>query len=119
MSQNQCLKCWSELEVRESSPCFVCGCWLTGEELAKAIVENDFAVYGLTGGDEITLCDLCHIEEVLSKLGNLLKDLDIREEEASAHVRFLNRIDASLTKDKYCTECRMRLSLLKLITRYN
>ena len=114
MSQSQCPKCYAELEVREASPCFVCGCWLNSEELREAVNKNDFAVYGLTDGTEIILCKLCHLEEVLSNQGGLLNDLAIRKEEAEASVRFLDHAEALVTKDKYCTECDKRLSLLKV-----
>jgi len=72
-------------------------------------------VYGLNDGTEVTLCDLCHLEEVLSNQGGLLSDLGIRKEEAEAGVRFLNHAEAFITKDKYCTNCGRRLSLLKVV----
>ena len=115
MNQNQCSKCYGDLEVRETSPCFVCGCWLGEEELQKAISRNNFAIYGLENGTEITLCKLCHLEEVLSNLEGLLDELGIRKEEAEAGIRFLDHAEAIITKDKYCAECNQRLSLLKVI----
>jgi len=115
MNQNQCPKCYSGLEVRETSPCYVCGCWLDAEALQKAIAKNNFAVYGLENGTEVTLCKTCHLEEVISNLGGLLDELGIRKEEAEASVRFLDHAEVCITKDKYCTECAQRLSLLKVV----
>ena len=115
MNQNQCPTCYSDLEVRETSPCYVCGCCLDAEDLQRAIAKDNFSVYGLENGTELTLCKICHLEEVISNLGGLLDELGIRKEEAEASVRFLGHAEASVTKDKYCTECAQRLSLLRVI----
>lgn len=114
MNKNQCPKCYNDFEARETSPCFVCGCWLSGKELKKAISKSDFSVYGLADGSEITLCKFCYVEEILANQGCLLDELGIRKEEAQSGVRFLEHAVPIITKDKYCADCAQRLSLLKV-----
>jgi len=117
MNSTQCPKCAHDLEVRHTSPCFVCGAWYSEDELEKIIENSDFKIYGLLNGSEIALCTFCYLEDVLSNLGDLLEELKIRKEEASTCVRYLNDAEALITKDKYCVECEKRLSLLKVIVK--
>lgn len=85
------------------------------ETLQKAIAKNNFAVYGLENGTEVTLCKTCHLEEVISNMGGLLDELGIRKEEAEFGVRLLDHVEACITKNKYCTECAQRFLLLKAV----
>jgi len=118
MKLTQCPKCVHDLEVRNTSPCFVCGAWHSRDELEQIVKNKDFSTFGLPGGTEISLCTHCYLEDVLSDLGDLLLELKIRKEEASACVRYLNDTKALITKDKYCVECKKRLSLLKVIVKH-
>jgi len=115
MKKNNCPKCYNELQVRSTTPCYVCGCYHSEEEIAKKIEKDNFTLYGLPNNTELVLCQLCYLEDVLDGQGDLLTSLKIKQTEAHASVRFLDHSKAEINKDKYCTTCNKRLSLLKLI----
>ena len=112
---NNCPSCYLELEIRDTSPCFVCGCAHQGKELNTCIEKNNFSIYGLKDDTEIILCKYCYLDEVLSNQGALLSDLNINLVNATEEIRFFRSAEALQTKDKYCSQCCKRLSLLKII----
>lgn len=118
MSSSLCPKCYSEMEVRETTPCFVCGCWHEGENLHEILDRDSFSIYGLPDNTEIVLCTMCYLEDVISNLGDILDELNIRKEEAEEKLRFFDFAEYRISKDKYCTECRKRLALLKVISEH-
>lgn len=116
--KKQCAICYGELEVKDSTPCFVCGCWFEGDELKGELAKDNFTVYALKDDTEVVLCGSCHLEEVVANQGDLLEILNIRYEEAQSGIRFMEYSEAKLSKDKYCLQCNKRGALLKLVGKY-
>jgi hypothetical protein len=102
---NNCPICHSRLEVRDISPCYVCGGW-HGIEPKKPYHEMCFS-----DGSKLTLCHICWLEDFLSDQGDLKERLKIHD-----------RSELSIcpdrehpVKDKFCTKCNQRFAMLKLM----
>ena len=105
MSLSYCPICCEELEVREVTPCFVCGAW--DSKLNTEI--HNFEIRET--GEQLCLCNICWLEKILSNQGDLKERLQITSNEDLRSARSIEH----QTKDKYCPSCRTRLALLKLM----
>jgi hypothetical protein len=97
--------CYGDLEAKNSTPCIVCECWCEGEELEEALAKDDFNVYALRYKSEIILCRSCHLEDVMGNQGDLLTIVSVRYEEAQAGIWLIDFAEATMCKDKYCSQC--------------
>ncbi len=61
--QSQCPVCYSPLEVRDVTPCFVCGGW--PESVARFETDAAFTEFRLPGGQPLVLCQHCKLEEFM------------------------------------------------------
>lgn len=110
----QCPLCYSSLEEREVTPCFVCGGWPGMVE--RFTPEAVFRQWRLPDGRSLMLCKGCELEEFMVpgglgyRLGLGVGRLPIDDLQAIGSVS-----SPALGKDKYCPNCRLRLSLLKVI----
>jgi ribosomal protein L33 len=112
MSWKQCPLCYHDLEVRQTTPCYVCGAW----DGFNTELKPPYSVYLLYTGETITLCRICYVEEILAQQGDLGECLHLPAEKGSYVVHYATQGEpAELTQDKFCPRCRKRLVLLKLI----
>lgn len=113
MKSNICPICYNEMEIRDVTPCHVCGGW---GDLEETIQTRRYSDYRLESGQIITLCYGCYLDELLSLQGDLVDYLGIRKSKHTAegytHTEELAK--PSVGKDKYCVECQKRFKLIKL-----
>ena len=112
MSNEQCPVCYAVLTERDVSPCFVCGGWQATSMSSDLLHE-----WRLASGATIVLCQMCELEEfrVPGGLGRRVgQGKTNRPIDAMQYVR---RVEMpTVCRDKYCSECRLRLAFLKLIS---
>jgi hypothetical protein len=63
VGQLQCPVCYTPLEVRDVTPCFVCGGW--PEAIARFNLAAEFTEFRLPRGQTLLLCRPCALEEFL------------------------------------------------------
>ncbi len=112
MGQAQCPVCYTALEVRAVTPCFVCGGW---EGLAERLETATFREYRLPGGQPIVLCGACELEEFMVRGGwgyqlGLERRLPVNE------LKWVCEIERpQLGRDKFCPTCNLRLAFIHLV----
>ena len=118
MKHTNCPICYSNLGIRDVTPCYVCGGW--DGELERYSQDTVFTEYYLESGKYITLCESCWLEELLALQGDLVSDLNlpISKGAASGYTLSNRSVDNKIVKDKYCSTCNKRLALLKIINPY-
>src|SRR5438067_12841062 len=104
MSQPQCPVCYTPLEVREVTPCFICGGW-------PGMVERfdpsaDFGEYTLPNGGRIVMCRGCTLEEFMVP-GGLSERLGLPPHPLPVHaLQFLHDVERpQVVRDKFCPGC--------------
>ena len=114
MSHVQCPVCFTTLEIRDVTPCFVCGGWPCIAESFNA--EMVFHEWRLPSGKLLVLCPNCELEEFMvpggwgNRLG-LKTRLPI-----TALTPMPNEVPQSMTKGKFCPQCNLRLPLLEIVS---
>jgi hypothetical protein len=63
MGQTQCPVCYIPLEVRDVTPCFICGGW--PEALARFDPAAEFMEFRQPHGRTLVLCRSCQLEEFM------------------------------------------------------
>ena len=109
MSQTQCPICFTPLEIREVTPCFLCGGW-------QPTTDREFNEWRLASGESIVLCKLCELEDFMSPRGWGWR-LGLR---ATPHplnaLEFVRTLSTNAqVKDKYCPQCNLRLAFLRIM----
>ena len=120
MKHTNCPICYTKLEIRDVTPCYVCGGW--EGEVERYPKESNFTEYYLIESENyITLCESCWLEELLALQGDLVSDLNlpISEGSASGYTLSNRSVDNKIVKDKYCPTCNKRLALLKIIEKHD
>jgi hypothetical protein len=115
MKHSNCPKCYSNLEVRDVGPCYVCGGWDGVADKFDPDYEHN--EYELDSGETIILCKGCWLEEMLALQGELVSDLKLPLNRGCASGYRIARSvsQPQVTKDKYCPSCNKRLALLKVM----
>lgn len=114
MSQSQCPVCYSPLEVRDVTSCFVCGGW--DRPVATATVSAEFTEFRLPDGQPLVLCRGCELEELMVPVGWGYQLVPGEKLPVNAMQRVRTVTTPSLGRDKFCPTCNLRLAFLKLIT---
>lgn len=108
----QCPVCYSELEIRDCTPCDLCG----GNPEEVEHLYNKLHVYCIYEfkGSKLTLCNFCSVD--LNSYKPEYFGLNAGEEISYRRLNFLKEIGNPKTvRDKFCSECQKRLSLLHFI----
>ena len=114
MAQSQCPVCYAPLEVRDVTPCFICGGWAVTVE--KFRPDAEYREWRMPGGQMIVLCSPCEVVEFMVpggwgyRLGLTKRRLAVIELE---RVRLIEQ--PQLGRDKFCPSCKLRLSFLKIV----
>jgi hypothetical protein len=113
MGQSQCPVCYSPLEARDVTPCYVCGGW--PEAVARFEPTASFTEFRLPGGRPLVLCPGCELEEFMVPGGwgyRLAPGVRLP-------VNTLQRVRAvegpRLGRDKFCSACNLRLAFAAAI----
>jgi hypothetical protein len=113
MGQLQCPVCYSPLDFRDVTPCFVCGSW--PEVVARFDATIAFTEFRLPWGRSIVLCRGCELEEFMVP-GGWGYRLAPKEK---LPVNVLQRVRAidepRLGRDKFCPACNIRLAFAQVI----
>lgn len=111
MKETHCPLCYTELIVRDTSPCMECGADEFEQDHYK---DHEYKEYELYFGQRLILCDFCDVDfgsydptyfgfpkgkRVGLEDWNFIKDVT----------------DKELRKDKYCPNCNHRLAFLKFL----
>ncbi len=113
MGQLQCPICYSPLEIRDVSPCFVCGGW--PEIVTQFDSTAEYREFRLPDGKPITLCRPCILEEFMvdGGYGYQLFPKESLPIDALQLIRIVP--DPKLIHDKFCTSCNRRLALIEIL----
>ena len=114
MAESQCPICHLPLEVRDVAPCSICGGCI--QPPTEASLAAEYREWRLPGGQKLTLCDGCELEEFLVPGGWGYRMGLGGGQNPIGTLQFV-RIVSSRTfgKDKFCTQCNLRLSFLKVV----
>jgi hypothetical protein len=109
----QCPLCFIVLEVRDVTPCFICGGW--SESVGQFNPADTFTRYRLPGDRCIVLCQRCVLEEFMVPGGWGYRILP----GASFPVNALQRVQTvpmtQIGRDKFCTTCNLRLAFANVV----
>ena len=112
--KSQCPVCYSTLEVRDVTPCMICGGWTAMVEKFEASAV--FGEWRLPSGEDLVLCAACELEEFMVtggwgfRLGLPQSRLPIN------YLKFVKIMQSpEIGKDKFCPECNLRLAFLKVV----
>jgi hypothetical protein len=113
MGQSHCPICYSPLEVRDVTPCYICGGW--PEVVARFDPAAAFTEFRLPEGSVLVLCQGCELEEFMVP-GGWGYQLAPGEK---LPVNALRRVQAvkghRLGRDKFCPVCNLRLAFAGII----
>jgi len=113
--------CGTELEVRDVTPCLECGALedsvaVLRQDIAERFQHDtvEYAVYRILETLEISLCTYCALD-----IGSYSPDvfgLGKKDRVGFGELQLLRVLrDPSVGKDKYCSECKRRLSFTKFL----
>lgn len=113
MGRSQCPICYSPLEVRDVTPCFICGGW--PEIVARFDPAIGFTEARLPSGQSLVLCRGCRLEDFMVPGGwgyRLVPD----EKLPVNALRWVRDVEEPrLGCDKFCTTCNLRLAFAEVI----
>jgi hypothetical protein len=113
MQETHCLLCYEELEVREVAPCDDCG-WDPTEIEHFNIGKHHYTEYEIFPGLNLTLCNFCDVD--FGSYDPTFFGLPKRTRIGFDKMKFVRVVrEASLGRDKYCPNCKCRLSFLKFV----
>jgi hypothetical protein len=113
MGQSQCPVCWSPLEVRDVTPCFVCGGW--PESVARFDPAATFTEFRLPGGQPLALCRGCELEEFMVPGGWGYRLASGEKLPVNALQRVRSLRSSQVERDKFCLACNLRLAFLNVV----
>jgi hypothetical protein len=114
MNDAQCPVCYGPLEVREVTPCFICGGWPAS--VARFDPNSEFVEFRLPDGRLLTLCAGCRLEEFMVSGGWGYRLIPGETLPVSALARVRDIKSPSLELDKYCKACNLRLAFAKVVS---
>jgi hypothetical protein len=114
MGQTQCPICYAPLEVRDVTPCVICGGW--PDSVERFTPSAKFAEWRLPAGPVLILCQACELEEFMVpggwgfRLGHDAGSLPINS------LQFVRNLPVPvIAKDKFCAQCDLRLAFLEVV----
>jgi hypothetical protein len=108
----QCPICYSELEVKDCTPCDDCGCNPDSVENFGP-KKKKYTTYDILGIEQLTLCNFCYVDfgpYLPEFFGTNSKRIGLRNFEFVQEYQNLQ-----ITKDKVCPTCNRRLKFLNFI----
>jgi hypothetical protein len=109
----QCPCCFSPLEVRDVTPCDVCGGW--PESITRFNTLPVYSEYRFPSGHTVVLCQACVLEEFMVPSGWGYR-LALGE---GLPINSLQRVRAiqspRIRPDKFCETCNLRLSFAIIV----
>ena len=114
MRQSQCPVCYSQLETRDITPCYVCGGW--PESVAKFDPSAEYCEFRLPTGATLVLCGDCILEEFMvpGGWGSLLIPSEKLPLNSLQQVHAIK--EPQIAVDKFCPSCNYRLAFLRVIS---
>lgn len=113
MGRLQCPICYSPLEVREVTPCFVCGGW--PEVVARFDPTDSFTEYLLPSGQRLVLCRACQLEDFMVP-GGWGARLVPGERLPTNGLRWVQAVqEPQRGRDKFCPVCNVRLAFAEVL----
>jgi hypothetical protein len=106
------------LEVREVTPCFICGGW---PEMVNRFAESgEFSEWRLPDEQILVLCASCELEDFMTPNG-WGRRLGLHTPPLPIHsLQFVRAIPSPmLGKDRFCPQCNLRLAFLKIVANRN
>ena len=114
MPQSQCPVCYTPLEVRDVTPCFICGGWPGTVEKFRS--DTEYREWRMPGGQMIVFCSPCEVEEFMVPGGwGYRLGLPTRRFPVNDLQRMRLIEQPQLGRDKFCPSCKLRLSFLKIV----
>ena len=115
MGQSQCPMCYSALEIRDVTPCYICG------GRPESVAQFDFAVefreFRLPDGQVIVMCWGCELGEFMVP-GGWGYRIAFGEALPINALQWSRSLQASrLQKDKFCPACNLRLAFLDVVAK--
>lgn len=111
MGSSQCPICFAPLETRSVAPCYVCGGW--PESVANNDPTKNFTTYRLPMGDTIVLRESCKLEEFKVPKGWGYQMFPNESRPWNVLMPIPLAIDRTISQDKFCPDCNIRLALAK------
>src|SRR5262245_7690604 len=113
VGQLQCPFCYSPLEVRDVTPCFVCGGG--PESVAQFDPSAEFTEFRLPDGRPLVLCRGCELEEFMVPGGWGYRLLPSEKLPVNALQRVRGIESPKVGRDKFCPSCNLRLAFLSVV----
>jgi hypothetical protein len=112
--QEQCPICFSELEVRDCSPCDGCG-WDVPTEIEHLTEKiHTYTIYEIYQGLKLTLCDFCAVD--FGSYKSEYFGFEKRKPMDLSDFNFIKQVEhPEVVKDKFCPQCSARLKFLKFV----
>jgi hypothetical protein len=116
MQRAHCPICYSLLEVRTVTPCFICGGW--PDHVERFNPAKPLREYQLPSGLNIVLCSGCEVEEFMVE-GGYGWQLELPT--GRLPINYLSWVsdlsEPEVGLDKYCNQCNLRLAFLKILAK--
>jgi hypothetical protein len=110
---SQCPVCYTPLEVREVTPCLICGGW--AEAVARFDPDAPFSEFRLPRGRSLVLCNGCEVEEFMVPGGWGYRLAPAEKFPVNVLQRVRPLQTPHLGRDKFCPTCNLRLAFLMVI----
>lgn len=109
----QCPCCFEPLEVRDVTPCDLCGGW--PDSVASFKLATAYTEYRIPSGHTIVLCWACELEEFMvpGGWGYRLAPTESRPINSLQRVRSVE--SPRIGRDKFCSTCNLRLSIAVIL----
>ncbi|MEO2088700.1 MAG: hypothetical protein ABGY75_04265 [Gemmataceae bacterium] len=113
MARSHCPSCFTPLEARDTTPCFVCGGWL--DSVVRFDATATYTEFRLPSGHTIILCRGCELEEFMVPGGWGYRLTPGAGLPADALQR-VRAVDAPrIGRDKFCPSCNLRLAFMSVL----
>ena len=111
MAESHCPICFTKLVAKEVTPCMDCG---GNESVINHGQNGQYREYELYFQQRLILCDFCDVD--FGSYDPTYFGFGRGKKLGYQDFNFTREIfDRSLKKDKYCLECKHRLSFLKFV----
>jgi hypothetical protein len=109
----QCPICYTPLEVRDVTPCMVCGGLL--ESVFRFDPAAAFTEFRLPSGHTVVLCRACELEEFMVPGGWGYRFAPGEKLPVNALQRVRSERLPRLGRDKFCPACNLRLAFAEVV----
>lgn len=110
LGQSQCPVCFTPLEVRDVTPCFICGG--LSESVARFDASATYTEFRLPGSQTILLCRGCELVEFMVPGGWGYRLIPGEKLPINPLQRVQSLAAPRIGRDKFCPSCNFRLAFL-------